>query len=181
MRRATAVVAALVSTTALGLLPLPSAYGAWSTPTQRSAATVAMARLGTGFTLVSGGGTAGASYSGTNMLGTQNNIVDLVNTGTVPGKVSGVLTLRPVVSGMVSVSTCSVAWSGTTCPGTTRTIASTSGLGDRVVAVGWGDGGALPAGGAVHIKVTLSGALYNQALLTAVASHARGPKDRTLA
>ncbi len=120
-----------------------------------------------------------ASYTAGKLLGTTTTgYTDLENTGTVPVRMSGTVGLATFLSTTVTVARCSVPWSAGACPGTQTTLLAAV-LPARTN-VDWTPT-PVPAGGRVHLRVTLGGAVANHLTLTATSRAARAPGDRTRA
>lgn len=161
----------------LAALPAGPASATWPPSTARTTSgALSVATLAQGFTMVSGTGTGGATYTASKLLGATVGYVDLVNRGSVPVYLSGTADLSSFASTTVRIDRCSAVWTGSSCPGTQATLMSST-LSSRTN-VDW-QSTPVAAGQVVHLQVTLGGSVTNSITLTAASRAARSPGDRT--
>lgn len=129
------------------------------------------------FAVVGGVGTGGVTYTANVALtGTTVGYVDLVSTSTLPVTLRGTVSLSSFLHTTVTITGCTAAWSAGACPGTQTTLMSITLSAQADVT--WHPS-PVAVGGAVHLKVSVEGSVANQVTLTATASAARPPQDRT--
>jgi hypothetical protein len=173
---AAVLVAVLVAGACLAA-PAQAAPPPWAlSPAAARSGTVTMAKLATSFVAVTGGGTGGATYTVSKSLNLPStSYVDVRSASTVATRLTGTVALDTFGITSVTISACTSAWAGGSCPGTTTTVIST--ILPASSNVVWTN--AVGAGAAVNLKVAVGGTIANRVTLTVATAATRAAGNRS--